>query len=57
MYAISTPIDDQYAGDGIAIRGIAYGMPTIRVDEMIYSQFITHANKLVKLLSETNAQR
>uniref|UniRef100_A0A7S3FUT9 2-oxoisovalerate dehydrogenase subunit alpha n=1 Tax=Strombidium rassoulzadegani TaxID=1082188 RepID=A0A7S3FUT9_9SPIT len=32
MYAISTPIDDQYAGDGIAIRGVAYGMPTIRVD-------------------------
>jgi len=32
MYAISTPIDDQYAGDGIAVRGIAYGMPTIRVD-------------------------
>lgn len=32
MYAISTPIDDQYAGDGIAVRGVAYGMPTIRVD-------------------------
>lgn len=32
MYAISTPIDDQYAGDGIAVRGIAYGMPSIRVD-------------------------
>jgi 2-oxoisovalerate dehydrogenase E1 component alpha subunit len=32
MYAISTPIDDQYNGDGIAIRGIAYGIPTIRVD-------------------------
>jgi len=32
MYAISTPIDDQYAGDGIAVRGMAYGMPTIRVD-------------------------
>jgi 2-oxoisovalerate dehydrogenase E1 component alpha subunit len=32
MYAISTPIDDQYAGDGIAARGISYGMPTIRVD-------------------------
>jgi len=32
MYAISTPIDDQYAGDGIAARGLAYGMPTIRVD-------------------------
>ena len=32
MYAISTPIDDQYAGDGIVVRGIAYGMPSIRVD-------------------------
>ena len=32
MYAISTPIDDQYAGDGIAVRGISYGMHTIRVD-------------------------
>jgi len=32
MYAISTPIDDQYAGDGIAVRGVAYGMPSIRVD-------------------------
>lgn len=31
-YAISTPIDDQYAGDGIAPRGTSYGMPTIRVD-------------------------
>ena len=32
MYAISTPIDDQYAGDGIAVRGVAYGIPTLRVD-------------------------
>jgi 2-oxoisovalerate dehydrogenase E1 component alpha subunit len=32
MYAISTPIDDQYNGDGIAIRGLAYGIHTIRVD-------------------------
>lgn len=32
MYAISTPIDDQYAGDGIAARGVAYGMETLRVD-------------------------
>jgi 2-oxoisovalerate dehydrogenase E1 component alpha subunit len=32
MYAISTPIDDQYAGDGIVIRGVSYGMPSIRVD-------------------------
>jgi len=32
MYAISTPIDDQYAGDGIAVRGVSYGMPSVRVD-------------------------
>eukprot|EP00916_Digyalum_oweni_P001512 GHVL01002913.1.p1 GENE.GHVL01002913.1~~GHVL01002913.1.p1 ORF type:complete len:430 (+),score=84.93 GHVL01002913.1:41-1330(+) len=31
-YAISTPVKDQYAGDGIAIRGLAYGMETVRVD-------------------------
>lgn len=31
-YAISTPVADQYAGDGIAIRGLAYGMQTVRVD-------------------------
>lgn len=32
MYAISTPVDDQFIGDGIAARGIAYGMHTLRVD-------------------------
>ena len=32
MYAISTPIDDQYAGDGIAVRGVSYGIPSLRVD-------------------------
>jgi 2-oxoisovalerate dehydrogenase E1 component alpha subunit len=31
-YAISTPVWEQYRGDGIAARGIAYGMHTIRVD-------------------------
>ena len=31
-YAISTPVSEQYRGDGIAARGIAYGIPTIRVD-------------------------
>ena len=31
-YAISTPSEEQYKGDGIAIRGPAYGMSTIRVD-------------------------
>lgn len=33
-FAISTPVKDQYRGDGIAARGIAYGMHTIRVDGM-----------------------
>lgn len=31
-YAISTPVDEQLAGDGIAPRGVGYGMKTIRVD-------------------------
>ena len=31
-YAISTPTRDQYRGDGIAPRALAYGMKAIRVD-------------------------
>jgi 2-oxoisovalerate dehydrogenase E1 component alpha subunit len=31
-YAISTPIRDQFRGDGIASRGYGYGIPAIRVD-------------------------
>ncbi|RUP47755.1 thiamine diphosphate-binding protein [Jimgerdemannia flammicorona] len=31
-FAISTPVIDQYKGDGIASRGIGYGIDTIRVD-------------------------
>ena len=31
-YAISTPTLEQYRGDGIASRGIGYGIDTIRVD-------------------------
>jgi len=31
-FAISTHFTDQFAGDGIAPRGLAYGMNTIRVD-------------------------
>lgn len=31
-YAISTRVTEQYRGDGIAARGLAYGMHTIRVD-------------------------
>ncbi|RBQ94322.1 hypothetical protein VDGD_05481 [Verticillium dahliae] len=31
-YAISTPTLDQYRGDGIASRGLGYGIDTVRVD-------------------------
>ncbi|KAL9113873.1 MAG: hypothetical protein Q9227_002007 [Pyrenula ochraceoflavens] len=31
-YAISTPALEQYRGDGIASRGVGYGIDTIRVD-------------------------
>ncbi|TMP88471.1 3-methyl-2-oxobutanoate dehydrogenase [Pseudoalteromonas ruthenica] len=31
-YAISTPADEQFAGDGIASRGVGYGIKAIRVD-------------------------
>ncbi|KAI6655485.1 2-oxoisovalerate dehydrogenase subunitmitochondrial-like [Oopsacas minuta] len=31
-YAISTPATEQYAGDGIAMRAIGYGMEAVRVD-------------------------
>ena len=31
-YAISTPVNEQYRGDGIAVRGPAFGIDTIRVD-------------------------
>ncbi|MCG9712218.1 thiamine pyrophosphate-dependent dehydrogenase E1 component subunit alpha [Shewanella insulae] len=31
-YAISTPTNEQFAGNGIASRGVGYGMHTIRVD-------------------------
>lgn len=31
-YAISTPTLEQYKGDGIASRGVGYGIDTVRVD-------------------------
>lgn len=31
-YAISTPVEDQYVSDGIAPKGVGYGMKTFRVD-------------------------
>lgn len=31
-FAISTPTSEQYVGDGIAVRGLGYGIESIRVD-------------------------
>ena len=31
-YAISTPVREQYRGDGVGARGPPLGIPTIRVD-------------------------
>lgn len=31
-YAISTPVHEQYRGDGLASRAVGYGMATMRVD-------------------------
>jgi len=31
-FAISTPTSEQYAGDGIVLRGLGYGMDALRVD-------------------------
>lgn len=31
-YSISTGVEDQYSGDGIAARALAFGIPTVRVD-------------------------
>lgn len=31
-FAISTPTEEQYIGDGIAVRGMAYGIESLRVD-------------------------
>ncbi|XP_071689943.1 2-oxoisovalerate dehydrogenase subunit alpha 2, mitochondrial-like isoform X2 [Rutidosis leptorrhynchoides] len=31
-WAISTPVDQQFRSDGVAVKGKAYGVPSIRVD-------------------------
>ena len=46
-YAISTPSTDQYRGDGIAPRALAYGMKCIRVD----------GNDVVAVYNATKAAR
>lgn len=46
-YAISTPTDEQFSGDGIASRGVGYGIETIRVD----------GNDILAVLEATQAAR
>lgn len=53
QYAISTPVSEQYNGDGIAIRAVAYGIPGLRVDgNDVLATY--HATKLCreKILNE-----
>jgi 2-oxoisovalerate dehydrogenase E1 component alpha subunit len=48
-YAISTPTLEQYRGDGIASRGVGYGIDTIRVDGndiLAVHEATAHARKL-----------
>ena len=46
-YAISTPSDEQYSGNGIASRGVGYGIKTIRID----------GNDILAVLKATQAAR
>lgn len=46
-YSISTGVEDQYGGDGIAARGPAFGIPTVRVD----------GNDLVAVFTATSEAR
>jgi 2-oxoisovalerate dehydrogenase E1 component alpha subunit len=47
QYAISTPLIDQFRSDGIAVRGVGYGIPAIRVD----------GNDVLAVLRATEAAR
>jgi len=50
-YAISTHAKEQYVGDGVAPRGIAFGMPTIRVDgnDILAVAAATHRARMIGL--------
>ena len=53
-YAISTPVSEQYAGDGIAPRGVGYGMKSIRVDGNDVLAVLLATQKARKLAVEEN---
>lgn len=50
-YAISTPTLDQYKGDGIASRGVGYGIDTIRVDgnDILAMREVTKRARIIAL--------
>jgi len=48
-FAISTPVDEQYRGDGVAARGVALGMDVVRVngnDIFAVYNAVRHARKI-----------
>jgi 2-oxoisovalerate dehydrogenase E1 component alpha subunit len=51
-YAISTPIEDQYAGDGVAPRGIGYGIPALKVDGCDPIALVYAAREARKMIME-----
>ncbi|KAJ1961696.1 hypothetical protein GGI12_003104 [Dipsacomyces acuminosporus] len=53
-YAISTPSIEQYRGDGIASRGIGYGIDTIRVDGNDVWAIYTATKEARKIAVEQN---
>lgn len=53
-FAISTPASNQYRGDGIIRRGIAYGMPSIRVDGNDALAVYAAVKKARELIQERN---
>jgi hypothetical protein len=52
-YAISTPTADQYAGDGIAGKGLGYGMDTVT---LLNWQMCARRIKLPNVHTELNWQ-
>jgi len=53
-YAISTPADEQYRGDGIAARGAGYGMLTVRMDGNDVLAVFNVVRKAKKIACEEN---
>jgi len=54
-WAISTPVKEQYAGDGIAARGLAYGLATLRVDGKDLAATVA-ATRLARQYSVTHGE-